>query len=145
MTDTENLRVIYLIKRVELLVRTRLEGSLRNLGVTAGQYAVLSLLDLMPEASSAQIARSVGVTPQTMAETITAFERQELIRREQSSTHKRILKISLTASGIALLKKCDACAKEAEAELFSEVGARNVEHLRRILNLILSNEERSRA
>jgi DNA-binding MarR family transcriptional regulator len=145
MTDNENLRVIYLIKRVELLVRTRLEVSLRDLGVTAGQYAVLSLLALMPEASSAQIARSVGVTPQTMAETITAFERQKLIRREQSSTHKRILEISLTDSGLALLKECDVRAKRAEAELFSELGSKDVEQLRTILNLILSSEGRSRA
>lgn len=145
MTDTENLRVIYLIKRAELLVRTRLEGSLRDLGVTAGQYAVLSLLALMPEASSAQIARSVGVTPQTMAETITAFERQKLIRREQSSTHKRILEISLTASGLALLKDCDARARLAESELFSELKPKDVEQLRRILSLMLSSDERSRS
>jgi DNA-binding MarR family transcriptional regulator len=145
MTDNENLRVIYLIKRVELLVRTRLEGSLRDLGVTAGQYAVLSLLALMPEASSAQIARSVGVTPQTMAETITAFERQKLIRREQSSTHKRILEISLTEIGHSLLKECDVRAKRAEAELFSNLGSKDVAQLRGILNRILSIEERSRA
>ena len=144
MSDPENLRVMYLIKRVELLVRTRLEGSLRDLGVTAGQYAVLSLLALMPEASSAQIARSIGVTPQTMAETITAFERQKLIRREQSSTHKRILEISLTASGLALLKECDLQARQAEAELFAELGAKEVAQLRHILNRILSIEERSR-
>jgi DNA-binding MarR family transcriptional regulator len=143
MTELENLRAIYLIKRVELLVRTRLEASLRDLGVTVGQYAVLSLLALMPEASSAQIARSVGVTPQTMAETITAFERQQLIRREQSSTHKRILEISLTASGLALLKECDVRAKQAEAELFSGLEPKDVEQLRSILNLILSCDGRS--
>lgn len=145
MTDTENLRAIYLIKRVELLVRTRLELLLRGSGVTAGQYAVLSLLALMPEASSAQIARSVGVTPQTMAETITAFERQELIRREQSSTHKRILEITLTESGIALLKECDARARKAEAELFADLEPLDVEQLRRILNKILSTEGQKRA
>jgi DNA-binding MarR family transcriptional regulator len=124
-------------------VRTKLEASLRDLGVTVGQYAVLSLLALMPEASSAQIARSVGVTPQTMAETITAFERQKLIRREQSITHKRILEISLTASGLALLKECDVRAKQAEAELFAGLGPKDVEHLRSVLNLILSSDGRS--
>jgi DNA-binding MarR family transcriptional regulator len=143
MTESDNLRVIYLIKRTELLVRTRLEASLRDLGVTVGQYAVLSLLALMPEASSAQIARSVGVTPQTMAETITAFEQQKLIRREQSSTHKRILEISLTSSGLALLKECDVRAKKAEAELFSGLEPKDVEHLRSVLNLILSSDKRS--
>jgi DNA-binding MarR family transcriptional regulator len=145
MTDTQNLRVIYLIKRVELLVRTRLERSLRDLGVTAGQYAVLSLLALMPEASSAQIARSVGVTPQTMAETITAFEQQHLIRREQSSKHKRILEISLTDNGLALLKECDVRARRAEAELFSNLGSKDLAQLRGILNRILSTEEQSSA
>ncbi len=145
MIVNDNLRVIYLIKRVELLARTDLEANLRELGVTAGQYAVLSLLALMPEASSAQIARSVGVTPQTMAETITSFERQKLILREQSSTNKRILEISLTASGYALLKECDARASRAEAALFAQLGPKDVERLRAILNRILSGEERSRA
>lgn len=143
MIKNDNLRVIYLIKRVELLVRTKLEANLHDLGVTAGQYAVLSLLALTPEASSAQLSRLVGVTPQTMAETITSFERQKLISREQSSTHKRILEISLTAKGMALLKECDVRARQAEAELFSEMGSEDIEKLRTFLHLILSSEERS--
>lgn len=143
MKKSDNLRVIYLIKRVELLVRTKLEANLHDLGVTAGQYAVLSLLALTPEASSAQLSRLVGVTPQTMAETITSFESQKLISREQSSTHKRILEISLTAKGMALLKECDVRARQAEAEIFSEMGSEDIEKLRTFLHLILSSEERS--
>jgi DNA-binding MarR family transcriptional regulator len=141
----ENMRVIYLIKRAELLVRTKLEAGLHDLGVTAGQYAVLSLLALMPEASSAQLSRFVGVTPQTMAETITSFERQELISREKSSKHKRILEISLTAKGLALLKECELRARQVEAELFSGLGHENVGQLRAFLHLILSSDERSRS
>lgn len=145
MTESKNLRVIYLIKRVELLVRTRLETSLRDLEVTAGQYAVLSLLPRMPEASSAQLSRSVGVTPQTMAETITSFERQKLISREQSSTHKRVLKISLTDKGRALLKECEMRASQIEDDLFGELGPGDIGQLRDILNLILSSEESLRS
>ena len=137
--------MLYLIKRAELLVRTRLEEALSDLGVTAGQYAVLSLLALVPEASSAEISRYVGVAPQTMAETITYFEKQQLIHREQSSTHKRILKISLTQKGASLLKECDARASTTESELFSDLRLEDVERLRASLAAILSSDDRKRA
>jgi hypothetical protein len=87
MTNYPSLRTGYLIKRVELLVRTKLEAALRDLGLTTGQYAALSLLASMPETSSAQLSRAIGVTPQTMAETIVGVvpaERRVLTRRAHS-------------------------------------------------------------
>jgi DNA-binding MarR family transcriptional regulator len=140
MIERANLRTIYLIKRAELLVRSRLEAGLRDLGVTVAQYAVLSLLAVMPESSSAQIARSVGVTPQAMAETIASFERLDLIRRAQSNLNKRILAINLTPKGLSLLKQCDVLAGKVESSLFSRLCGDELDSLRTTLHLILSDE-----
>lgn len=136
MANAQRLRISYLIKRTELLVRTSLEAALVDLSVTAGQYAVLSLLPSMPEASSAQLARSVGVTPQTMAETIVAFEKNGLIQRERSSAHGRILMITLTTKGLELLKQCEARVTEAEQELFGQLSADELQRLRATLELV---------
>ncbi len=139
MINYADLRTGYLIKRTELLVRSKLEAALRDLGLTTGQYAALSLLTSMPEASSAQLARAIGVTPQTMAETIIAFERDELIRREQSREHKRVLKIMLTPKGSALQRKCEKCATMVEEELFARLTAGDVSQFRSHLLTILQS------
>jgi DNA-binding MarR family transcriptional regulator len=145
MTDSDKLRTSYLIKRAELLVRTNLEAALRDLGVTAGQYAVLSLLASMPEVSSAQLSRSVGVTPQTMTETILLFEKNDLIQRERSAQHGRILKITITPDGLALLKTCEARVTAIENELFGEMTPDDVRQFRSLLSLILRGDEAARA
>jgi DNA-binding MarR family transcriptional regulator len=140
MADGHRLRTSYLIKRVELLVRTQLEAALRDLGVTTGQYAVLSLLVSMPEVSSAQLSRAVGVTPQTMAETILSFEKDALIKREQSQVHKRVLKITLTPKGRALLKSCETRATAIEQDLFAGLSADDLHQLRSLLSAILQHD-----
>jgi len=137
VTDHANLRTGYLVKRVELLVRTRLDTALGDLGLTTGQYAALSLLASMPNASSAQLARAIGVTPQTMAETILAFERDDLIRRTPSSEHKRVLEITLTAKGTALQKKCEKRVSQVEGELFAALSTDEVGQFRSHLLAIL--------
>lgn len=144
MTDHANLRTGYLIKRVELLVRTKLEAALRDIGLTTGQYAALSLLASMPEASSAQLSRAIGVTPQTMTETIITFEREGLIRRERSNEHKRILKISLTPKGSATLKKCEKHATAAEGELFARLTPGDISQFRSHLLSILHSGDGDR-
>ena len=137
MAKIANLRTGYLIKRAELVVRTKLEVAMRDLGLTPGQYTALSLLSAMPETSSAQLAREIGVTPQTMAETIMTFEKGGLIHREPSSTHKRVLKISLTPKGKALLKTCEARASKAESALFVQLSESQIGELRATLQTVL--------
>lgn len=137
-------RTSYLVKRVELIVRNRLEAALQELEITTGQYAVLSLLAAMPEVSSAQLARAVGVTPQTMTETIVAFEKRELIGRERSEAHKRILKITLTTAGRSLLKQCEAQATLAEKALFAGLSSKDLSRFRSLLFEIIASDENSR-
>jgi len=144
MSAPEKLRTSYLIKRVELLVRNAMESGLRDLDITTGQYAALSLLSSMPEASSAQLARSIGVTPQTMTETILAFENRKLITRTRSSEHKRILKISLTGEGRKLLEQCEIRADQIEEKLFAALDSNALELLRTQLHDIVKGAEDTR-
>ena len=140
MTRNSSLRTGYLIKRAELLVRAKLEAALRDLGLTTGQYAALSLLASMPETSSAALARAIGVTPQTMAETIVAFERDDLIQRAQSKQHRRVLQISLSVKGKALLKQCELRASEVETELFEALTDNDIAQFRSHLLAILDRD-----
>ena len=74
-----------------------------------------------------------------MAETIVAFERDELIRRAPSNEHKRVLKITLTPKGSALLKQCEQRATEVETEIFASLTTGDLEQLRSHLLAILQS------
>jgi len=137
MNDFSTSRTIYLLKRTEIMLRSMLEDALKGLPVTVGQYVILSLLKYMPKASSAELSRKSGVTPQTMSETITIFEERGYILRKQSPEHKRILEISLTPTGRKLLEDCEAMVDKVEDKLFADMGKDSVEQLRITLKTVL--------
>jgi len=130
-------RTIYLLKRVEIMLRNALETALAGTGISVAQYVVLSLLETMPDASSAELSRRAGVTPQTMWETVAAFEKAGFIERKQSPEHKRIRTISLMQAGRDKLAACDIMVDALETGLLADLDAPDIEQLRNSLRSIL--------
>jgi DNA-binding MarR family transcriptional regulator len=75
--------LLYLVKQVELAVRSHLDNLLRPAGLTALQYTALTVLERHPDLSSAQLARNSFVTAQSMADMINALEGRGLIERHR--------------------------------------------------------------
>lgn len=140
MSNSQKPRTIYLLKRAEISLRNGLEAALKDIKITPGQYTVLSLLGSLPDASSAELARRAGVTPQTMSETISAFEKRGIISRQISAKHKRILSISLTKDGISLLSDCNKVVDTYEEKLFSAFDNSEIETLRTFLSHIIKSD-----
>lgn len=140
MTQPKN-RTIYLIKRAEMAVRAGLEAELRDLSVTPGQYTILSLLAARADQSSAGLARKAGVTPQSMSETVSQLERKGLISRAENPEHRRILHITLTDEGSALLQSCNAVVDGLEARLLDGLSGDQITGLRATLQHIAQKSE----
>src|SRR5919112_1564984 len=92
-------RLTYLVKRLEMAERARMEEVLRPLGVTLHQYTALSILERREGLSPAQRARLHVVTPQAMHQLIATMERDRLIERRPDETNRRILRAWLTEHG----------------------------------------------
>ncbi|MGH2842802.1 MAG: MarR family winged helix-turn-helix transcriptional regulator, partial [Solirubrobacteraceae bacterium] len=88
--------LLYLVKQIELAVRSRLDDLVRPAGLTALQYTALTVLERNTDLSSAQLARRSFVTSQAMADMITALETRDLIYRYRDPADRRRLVISLT-------------------------------------------------
>ena len=88
MADTT--RTIYLLKKQEVLARTKLEQALRGLKITTAQYAVLTIVDEQENLSSAELARHMSVKPPSINELILALERHELVQRQPAQDNKKI-------------------------------------------------------
>lgn len=137
-------RTIYLIKRLEVASRTMLETELKDLDLTPSQYATLSMLATQPETSSSDLARRVLVTPQSMSEMVIALERKALIKRQENEGNRRVLGISLSAAGRALLEKAEARVDVLEARLFAALGNGDHQVLRDHLEAVLAGDSRQR-
>ncbi len=100
--------LLYAVKQVELIVRAHLDDLLRDSGVTALQYTALTVLARRDKLTSAELARNSFVTPQAMADLVTALERGGFIVRRRNPDNRRQLLISLTPEADALLDHFDA-------------------------------------
>lgn len=111
------LRVGSHIKQAEQAMMTTKAEQLRPLGLTVAQYAVLMSLHYVPGQSSAQLARVAAVTPQTMGTILDRLAERGLVERRQSKLHRKVLEVSLTAQGEALVLQADEVARTVEERL----------------------------
>ncbi|MGX9891365.1 MarR family winged helix-turn-helix transcriptional regulator [Streptomyces sp. NPDC002276] len=93
------------IRRSEQALMAHHEAVLRAYGLTMTQYTVLLTLSREGGMSGSQLARSCGVTQQTMSSVLTNMETKELIRRETSPVHAKVQIATLTDEGRALLDR----------------------------------------
>nr|WP_238413228.1 MarR family transcriptional regulator [Saccharothrix deserti] len=108
---------LYLVKRLELVIRALLDDALRPLGLTTLQYTALTVLQRRNNLSSAQLARRSFLRPQTMHEMVLTLERRGLIVRVPDAENRRVLLARLTDAGHAVLAECTPRIAEVEAEL----------------------------
>jgi len=110
---------IFLLKRAELAVRGCVEKALLQAGLTPTQFHVLLLLERNPGISAAQVARSVGIRPQSVNDSLGPLERKGLLLRRPSAAHRRVLEIRLSAAGLRLLARTLPVVSRLEDELLA--------------------------
>jgi DNA-binding MarR family transcriptional regulator len=114
-------RLTYLVKRLEMAERARMEEVLRPLGVTLHQYTALSILQRREGLSSAQLARRHFVTAQAMHQLVATMERDRLIERRVGEGNRRILRAWLTGHGAEVLAACHQAVDEVEDRMLSSL------------------------
>ncbi|MGW4725719.1 MarR family winged helix-turn-helix transcriptional regulator [Streptomyces sp. S1] len=122
-TTTETVaagRLGHTIKRAEQALIGRKTDVLREFGLTVPQYSVLLLLSVSDGMSAAQLARECMVTPQTMATVLANLEKADLVFREPSELHQKVVVNRATRAGRAIAKKADKAALRVEGSLGAE-------------------------
>ena len=141
MADTPT-STIYLLKRAELAVRGCVEVALGAVDLTPSQYFVLFLVKCGEATSSAELARSMGVLPQSMSELIAPLEKNGAIVRRPDTDNNRILRIELTTAGEKLFAKGTEVAIQIEKELLEDLAARDLAAANRFLGALTTKAER---
>ena len=131
--------LLYLVKQVELAVRSHLDNLLRPAGLTALQYTALTVLERHPDMSAAQLARNSFVTAQSMADMITALEGRGLIERHRDQADRRRLVVALTTAGRELLDDYRDQVAALEQRMLAGLDSGEIARLRRCLHLCHAN------
>jgi len=131
--------LLYLVKRVELAVRARLDEIVRPTGLTAIQYTALTVLERHDDMSSAQLARHSFVTAQSMADMITTLQGRGLIERHRDRADRRRLVVSLTAEGRVLLDRHRDEVAALEGDMIAGLSGPETAGLRAALNACYDN------
>lgn len=131
--------LMYMVKQVELAIRSHLDNLLRPVGLTALQYTALTVLERHPDMSSAQLARSSFVTAQSMADMITALQRRGLIERHRDGVDRRRLVVALTAKGKDLLDHYRDQVNALEELMLSSLTKTQIASFRRSLHTCHAN------
>ncbi|WP_084959317.1 MarR family winged helix-turn-helix transcriptional regulator [Thermoactinospora rubra] len=132
-TSASGPSLLYMVKRVELVVRSHLDALLRPAGITAQQYTALSVLERHDGLCAAELARLSFVTAQSMADMVRALEDRGLIRRERNPRNRRELLILLTDAGRDVLARFEAPVRELEERMVGGLTAAQVKVLREAL------------
>ncbi|MFG2951323.1 MarR family winged helix-turn-helix transcriptional regulator [Streptomyces adustus] len=93
------------IRRSEQSLMAHHEAVLRSYGLTMTQYTVLLALSREGGMSGSQLARSCGVTQQSMSSVLTNMETKRLIDRQTSPVHAKVQIATLTDQGRTLLDR----------------------------------------
>jgi DNA-binding MarR family transcriptional regulator len=123
--------LLYLIGRIDRVVRRHIDEVVGSHGLSVNQYTTLSVLEHRSGLSNAQLARRALVSPQSMNEVLLTLERRGLVRRSAHPDHGRILQARLTAKGRRVLSACDAEVRKVEAQMMHDLTARDEAALRR--------------
>jgi DNA-binding MarR family transcriptional regulator len=114
--------LLYLVGRMDRVVRRAMGNVLTAHGLSVNQYATLSVLDRRSGLSNAQLARRALVSPQSMNEVLLTLEQRGLVGRRAHPDHGRILQARLTAKGRTLLARCDEEVHQVEARMVDSLS-----------------------
>ncbi|MDH6485327.1 MarR family transcriptional regulator [Streptomyces sp. SAI-127] len=125
--------LLYMVKQVELVVRSHLDELVKPSGITALQYTALTVLERHDGLSAAQLARDSFVTAQSIADLVRSLETRGLVRRERNPKNRRELLILLTEEGRALLAQHEGPVRELEERMVQDLTAHQTEQFRQAL------------
>jgi DNA-binding MarR family transcriptional regulator len=119
----------YLAGRLDHVLNKRLREVLAPYGLTVPQYTALSVFRAQGALSNAQLAERTMISPQSANEMVKTMEAGGWIARTPDPAHGRIIQISLTEQGHAVLRDCDVVVAQVEARMFPGLSEQELSRL----------------
>lgn len=129
-------RLAYLFKRAHVDLAVLHEELLAPFGISAGELAVLMLIQAHQPESQQRIARRLGIDRTTMVELIDVLEKKGLVRRRLDAADRRRKILELTTEGQMTLPRATQASDQAEQQLLAELDEEERTILRNLMRRI---------
>jgi len=107
----------YHLRRAQKAVFGHFSDSLSEVGISPGQFGVLTLIDANQGLSQSALAKILGIERSTMVAVIDRLETQNWVERKVSKTDRRSYALALTQAGTALLGQVRPLVVDHEAQI----------------------------
>lgn len=131
----------FLLRRAHQISTAVFEDECRSIALTPAQFGVLCVLHAHPKLDQSTLARSLGFDKVTMMRVMRGLEARGLIERSYTPENRRNLSISLSETGLALLKQTQEPAERAYVRLMSPLTQEQQTQLLALLQLLTSGLE----
>ena len=126
-------QVGYLIRRAHQRASAIFETVMRDFAVTPVQYAVMCKLHDLGATSQNQVGRLVGVDPATMFGVARRLTTRGLVRPTSDDSDARLVLLTLTAEGIAVIEAMKSRGGEVTARTLAPLSPTEAAELTRLL------------
>lgn len=123
----------YVLKHAQASLRTRMDDTLRPLGLSTPQYVCMELLSRTPGISSSDLARNAFVTRQTMSTLLRGLQDRGLVERPEQAPSGRARPTALSPEGARLLALAQARADAVDAQMVAGLTSAQTRDLLRYL------------
>jgi DNA-binding MarR family transcriptional regulator len=121
-------------------VRTHLTNTvLREYGLTWTGFVVLWVVWIWDGLETRHAAESAAISKATLTGVVKTLEARGWITRTTSTTDRRLVNLTLTEAGTALMQELYPAFNAAEAEVVACLSRRAVGELTRSLRVVVSN------
>ena len=112
----------YVLWKLTHAMQQRMTGELAEVGLNLPQLGTLVHIARGDVVSTADLARTVLMTPQNMSLTVRRLEAEGHVVRRPHETHGRINRLELTPSGHRVLSRAITILQKVENEMFHDLS-----------------------
>ena len=127
----------FLIRRVHQIHSAIFEKNTEKFNITPVQYAILTVLESMPNIDQHSLGKQVGIDRTNVADILLRLNRRGLVERTRSTHDKRMMLACLTEKGEDISKAMYDEMEQSQAELLKPLSAKERETLIKLLTMLI--------
>jgi len=131
----------YLLKRAHGLLIERAEAAFENHDITFTQWVILLRLRDGLGNTAAELCRGVGHDSGALTRVLDQLEKRRLIERSRSKQDRRVVELSLTRQGHAMLESLIPVTVDKLNEAVGEFSAAEFREFMRLLEKLIATLE----
>ncbi|MDB5736574.1 MAG: MarR family transcriptional regulator [Sphingomonas bacterium] len=131
-----------LIRRIEKLMTGVMEQRLESAAINYTQWATLKLIDEGFAPTAGDLAVQLGHTTGAITRLIDGLETLDLLRRERGTDDRRVVRLSVTPAGLAIVDAIKPIVLGAWNEMVEDFDQEEADQLVNSLAKLLSTIER---